>query len=277
MKKGSLKFIPVGGLANRMRAIASAYQLCKEVDSMLHILWFQDWALSAPFNSIFEQTPLLNISEASGMDFLLYDRARRRNFHIPALPQWLLFERRINEIEVSPLKEQGFDFAEWARGHRCHMSCYQSFGSFPNTLYKQLFHPVSEVISQVDRYCSQFSEHTIGLHIRRTDNIDSIKFSPTSLFINKVKEEIDLHADTRVFLATDSEEVKQELLEQFGFRVITSKKSASRDSIEGIRGGLTDLWTLSATHKIYGSTGSSYSCMASSIGGKPLEILQTTN
>ena len=270
---GSLLFVPSGGLANRMRAVASAYELCKKVDSTLQVVWFQDWALHAPFRSIFEETPLVAIREATMLDHILYDRARKKNLFVPALPQRILFQRHIKEQDVTPLKKQSFDFKQWARGKRCYMSCYQVFGSFPDELYSRLFRPVKEVMDVVDGYRSQFGSHTIGLHIRRTDNAESIAKSPTSLFINKVREEIDQHADAKVFLATDSAEVKQEFIAAFGSHIITPKEDACRDSISGIRGGVVDLWTLASTQKIYGSAGSSFSPMAASIGGVPLEIM----
>lgn len=270
---GSLLFVPSGGLANRMRAVASAYELCKKVDSTLQVVWFQDWALHAPFRSIFEETPLVAIREATMLDHILYDRARKKNLFVPALPQRILFQRHIKEQDVTPLKKLSFDFEQWARGKRCYMSCYQVFGSFPDELYSRLFRPVKEVMDVVDGYRSQFGSHTIGLHIRRTDNAESIAKSPTSLFINKVREEIDQHADAKVFLATDSAEVKQEFIAAFGSHIITPKEDACRDSISGIRGGVVDLWTLASTQKIYGSAGSSFSPMAASIGGVPLEIM----
>lgn len=278
MRKGQLLFVPSGGLANRMRAIASAYTLTQQTDSDLQVVWFQDWALHAPFRSIFEETPLVAVREATLVDHLIYDRARKKNFFLPALPQRMLFQRHIKEQDVTPLKKQSFDFEQWARGKRCYMSCYQVFGSFPDNLYSQLFHPVKEVMGVVDSYRSQFNSHTIGLHIRRTDNAESIAKSPTELFINKVREEIDQHDDAKVFLATDSTEVKKEFIAAFGTRIITPQEEACRDSISGIRGGVIDLWTLASTQKIYGSAGSSFSPMAASIGGVPLEIMnvQTT-
>ena len=266
-------FVPSGGLANRMRAVVSAYELCQKVDSTLRVVWFQDWALHAPFRSIFEETPLVAIREATLLDHLLYDRARKKNLFLPALPQRILFQRHIKEQDVTPLKKQSFDFEQWARGKRCYMSCYQVFGSFPDELYSRLFRPVKEVMDVVDGYRSQFGSHTIGLHIRRTDNAESIAKSPTSLFINKVREEIDQHDDTSIFLATDSTAVKKEFIDAFGARIITPQEEACRDSISGIRGGVVDLWTLASTQKIYGSAGSSFSPMAASIGGVPLEIM----
>lgn len=278
MRKGQLLFVPSGGLANRMRAIASAYTLTQQTDSDLQVVWFQDWALHAPFRSIFEETPLVAVREATLVDHLIYDRARKKNFFLSALPQRMLFQRHIKEQDVTPLKKQSFDFEQWARGKRCYMSCYQVFGSFPDNLYSQLFHPVKEVMGVVDSYRSQFNSHTIGLHIRRTDNAESIAKSPTELFINKVREEIDQHDDAKVFLATDSTEVKKEFIAAFGTRIITPQEEACRDSISGIRGGVIDLWTLASTQKIYGSAGSSFSPMAASIGGVQLEIMnvQTT-
>jgi hypothetical protein len=99
-----------------MRAVASAYELCQKVDSMLQVVWFQDWALHAPFRSIFEETPLVAVREATMLDHILYDRARKKNFFLPALPQRMLFQRHIKEQDVTPLKKQSFDFEQWARG-----------------------------------------------------------------------------------------------------------------------------------------------------------------
>lgn len=274
-EKGKLLFVPSGGLANRMRALASAYTLTQAVGSSLEVVWFQDWALHAPFYSIFNPPNLLPLREATVKDMLLYDRARRRNLWIPKLPQRFLFERQILEQEVTPLKQQGFDFESWARGHQCYMSCYQVFGTFPNSLYKRMFRPVKEVIDQVERYHDRFSAHTIGLHIRRTDNDEAIAKSPTELFIRQVEEEIEANDETMVYLATDSDEVKEQLRQRFGERIITPQASASRSNIAGIWGALTDMWTLAATQKIYGSAGSSFSPMAASIGDVPLEIIDS--
>ena len=56
--------------------------------------------------------------------------------------------------------------------------------------------------------------------------------------------------------------------------MIFSEQVADRDSIEGIKGGVAEMFILSRTKKIYGSFLSSYSDMASQISGIPLEILK---
>lgn len=272
-KKGTLTFVPAGGLANRMLAVASAYTLARQTGIKLQVLWFQDWALSAPFRSIFEKPCGLSLRDATLADYLLYDRARKRNLWLPALPQRLLFERRIKEEHVDALKRQGFDFAQWATGHRCYMSCFSVFGLVPDAVYSQLFRPVREVMAVVDSYCSQFSAYTIGLHIRRTDHAQAIAQSPDELFLQKVEAAIEAHADTKVFLATDSTAVKHLLTSRFGSRIITPGQEARRDSTDGIRGGLADMYTLARTNIIYGSAGSTFSPMAARIGGNEIEIL----
>ena len=157
------------------------------------------------------------------------------------------------------------------------MSCFCEFEDFPDELYRQLFQPVKEVMNEVNHFRDQFSDHTIGLHIRRTDHQQSIANSPDYLFFEKVEQEIACHADTKVFLATDNNEVKAAFCERFGDRVLFPKEEARRDSISGIRGGLVDMYTLAVTGKIYGSAGSTFSPMAAKIGGCEIEVLKLSS
>ena len=275
MRKGSLMLIPSGGLANRMRTIASAYAMTQYIDSSLQVVWFQDWALSAPFSSIFTPSDILNIREATLKDLVIYDRARRKNLWLPLLPQRLLFERRLHEDDIWPLMVEKYDFAGWARNYHCYMSSYMDFYPYDSKILHELFIPVPEITDAVSKNMEQLNgTHTIGIHIRRTDHVISIKNSPTSLFVDKIKEEIEKHADTKVYLATDNNDVKQELKGIFGARIISPDAEARRDGVEGIRGGLVDMYTLAATSKIYGTLGSSFSKMASRLGNIELWFLE---
>ena len=90
----------------------------------------------------------------------------------------------------------------------------------------------------------------------------------------QVREYSEAHPDAKIFLATDSEDVKKEMRQYFGDHIITSTAEATRDSVVGIRAGLAEMYALSLTRKIYGSAGSSFSEMASWIGGNTLQILE---
>lgn len=272
MNNGTLTLVPAGGLANRMKAIVAACCLCRRTGGRLKVVWFKDWALPARFSDLFEplDLPELTLCEAGTLDLALYDRPRRRNLWLPSLPQRLLFQSAIHENDITALKAQGFDFEAWAKGRKCWMSCYQEFGQVDDSLYARMFRPVGMVAENVAQRERNFSPYTIGMHIRRTDNVRSIAESPTHLFIEAGRRELAAHADLAIFLATDSEEVKDEMRRAFGPRIITAQEAATRSSVAGIQDGLVDMFTLSRTAHIYGSAGSSFSPTAAKIGGCPL-------
>lgn len=276
MEKHSLTFVPSGGLANRMRAVASAIHACRATGCPLHVVWFRDWALNARFADIFRPIKAegMTLREALPADFVLNDRPRRRNLWMPRPIQRMVYDKIIDEQQVTPLKRQGFDFNRWIGEGRNWMSCYQVFGDVPTTLYGELFHPVDNVMQRVQAFESHFSENTIGMHIRRTDNREAIEKSPTQLFIDLGRREQQKNANLRIFLATDSEEVKNDMKRAFGNSLITAEAEASRSSADGLCDGLADMYTLAHTQHIYGTAGSSFSVMAAAIGQVEMTILE---
>ncbi len=274
-RTGTFTLVPFGGLANRMYAIASAYCTCQTNGSRLSVVWFREWGMKADFCDIFEPwtEDKAAIREANPTDYIVNDRPRQRNFYAPKLVQRLVYDRRIYEDCVSQLRDEGFDFAGWSRGKRCYLVTCVRFATIPAEIWHKLFRPVKPVMDAVEANCSRFSSYTIGMHIRRSDNREAIKESPTHLFVETGKREIILHPDLKIFLATDSDEVKKEMRDAFGDRIITAEAPASRESISGIRDGLVDLYTLSRTNHIYGSWSSSFSRMAARIGNLELTVL----
>jgi hypothetical protein len=275
-KRGTLVLVPFGGLANRMYAIASAYSTCLTNGSKLSIVWFREWGMGACFADLFEPLgkPGVALRQATALDRVVNDRPRRRNLFVPKLMQRLLYDRRIYENSVSRLRDSGFNFAQHFAAKRAYMVTCIEFDKIEPHVWAALFRPVRPVMEAVEARTKLFSAYTIGMHIRRSDNVNSIKQSPTRLFVEAGKREMAEHPDLKIFLATDSEEVKREMREAFGHRIITSATPASRDNIGGLRDGLVDMYTLSHTALIYGSWFSSFSEMAAKIGGKKLVVLR---
>jgi hypothetical protein len=273
----NLLFVPSGGLGNRMRAVASAYQLHKSTGIRIRVLWSRDWALNAPFSSIFEPfcEDGFSIEDARRWHYLVYDRPRKHNLFIPRLFQSLLFGQRIDEVEVTPRKQQNFDFEQWASSgsKRKYMSCYQEFGPINNEVYAHLFTPCQAVRESVDRICQQFSSYTYGVHIRRTDNAESIKKSPLYLFFEVIDQLSIEHPNSRFFLATDDETVKKSIVTRYGLKIIYLNHEADRSSINGIKDALTEMYALSRCQMIFGSANSSFSVIASRWGRIPLKIV----
>lgn len=269
-------FIPVGGLANRMKAVASSFILAQQNQIKTNVIWFQDWALHAPFNTLFEpiHSPNICIKEASLIDHIIYDRPRAKNLYIPRLFQYFIFRSCLYEKTIQDLKKQNFNFNNWIQKGHVYMASYLDFQEISTDILRQLFIPLSPIQARIDHLSQQFSSYTLGVHIRRTDNAASIEQSPIELFFAAIDKEIDLYADASIYLATDDESVKLELQKRYGKRLIFAKDKADRSSITGIQGGIVDMYALARTQKIYGSFQSSFSELAAQLGDIPLVTVQ---
>ena len=152
---------------------------------------------------------------------------------------------------------------------------YRDFAPYTSDDLRQLFRPQPAVQQLVDELRERFTPHTIGCHIRRTDKQQSIDESPLELFIAAIDSELDKHADTRIFLATDDEPTKQQLYNRYGQeRLITATAAATRNTSDGIRHALAEMLALAATNRVYGSAGSTFSQIATQLGGNPLIVLR---
>ena len=107
-----LTFVPAGGLANRMRAMAAAYTLSGRAGLEMQAVWFRDWALNAPFHALFRPIAEegLTLREATLCDHLLLGRPRPRNLRIPRLFQRVMFRSALYEHQITPLCNRHFDF-----------------------------------------------------------------------------------------------------------------------------------------------------------------------
>lgn len=120
--------------------------------------------------------------------------------------------------------------------------------------------------AQVDQISRQFTECTVGVHIRRNDNANAIRYSPTHAFVAAMKDCIAANPDVQFFLSTDSRETEEHMKSLFGGRVITRRRTISRSSAEGMQDAIVDLFLLSRTSRILGSYYSTFSETAASIG-----------
>ena len=67
------------------------------------------------------------------------------------------------------------------------------------------------------------------------------------------------------------DEVKESLKSKYPNRIITLMDDTDRNSLEGMKFAMVDLFCLSKTRKIIGSVASSYSLIAAEIGGIEIE------
>ena len=258
---------PSSGLCNRLRAIASGVRLAQECGEELLIDWYycpiKRWApllgMAIPYSLLF-----LNVDEFKIVNHL------RVKYEMPwdkcfwESDRADIFSEKHSKEFISKCRETASD----GRNKRL-WTCYNFYAS---TDYSWL-RPRKEVVDSVSAFCSRFSSNTIGMHIRRTDNTWSIQHSPLELFTSTIEKEIDNDRNVRVFVATDSEEVRMDLLRRYKGYIITRPNVSPRYTLKGEYDGLVDLLILSKTRKIYGSFRSSFSEVASHIGCCDLKIL----
>ncbi len=274
MSKPNITFVPVGGLGNRMKAVSSAIRLAHATLSHVDIVWFTDWETGCRFDDLFMPLPAdlpVTLRHPAWYDYLLNDRERHRNLHLPALLQRMAYDRRISFTEATILLHRGFNFTAWARGRNVWLASYDYFMSeeVPHDAFS-MFTPTESMQQCIDNECSRLPKGTIGVHIRRTDNVRAIEQSPTSLYISRMNAEPE---DRCFFLATDSDDVKNELKACFGQRIITPQHTAVRDTVEGMQNALIEMYMLASTGHIIGSSHSTFTTTAAALGKAQLEII----
>lgn len=119
----------------------------------------------------------------------------------------------------------------------------------------------------------ELGENSIGLHIRRTDNKESIRCSTDALFFNVIDQTLRNDPSVKFYLATDSQETKRIFQEKYPQNIVVNPAKAARDTKDGIITAMVEMILLSRTKKIFGSYYSSYSEAAALLGNVPLQQL----
>ena len=250
---------PIGGLCNRMRSINSAYKLAKLRKERLIVIWFHNEELGCSFESIFIPNPnihLINISSKFDIRKIFYQIISQNigNDDIRSNRTGCV----LNETFRSSLKR------------RCYIATEEHF--YPADSY-ELFRPLPELQRKIDAIISLFSSYTVGVHIRRTDNLPSIGKSSTTAFVSAMLKELENNPNTIFYVASDDESEESNLRNLFPDRILSnSNKELSRGSLQGMQDAVIDLYCLAATNKIIGSFYSSFTDIAADMNQTPKMI-----
>lgn len=257
---------PIGGLANRMRVIVSAINLKKQLNFDLSCIWEENSELNASFNTLFE--------EIGGIKFInkpcKYNYLKSTNQKKQGRKKIVMLINKIIGFDYC-LKQS--DFSETInildilkKNKRVYIRTCEEFSPYTNEDFC-IFKPVKHLLEKIQFNTLQYNLNTIGLHIRRSDNLMSIEFSPLDLFIDRIEQEIIKCNDVNFFISTDDTSIEKLLIERYLGRIlITRNKILNRDTEEGIKDAVVDMFSLSATSRIYGSYWSSFSDIAARIG-----------
>jgi hypothetical protein len=273
MSRPTLYLRPLNGLCNRMRAVASARTLAAAAGADLVVLWEVGPGLAIRYEDLFHHDGSFRVrnieplrSKLDALLYLLYSETPR----VRGVPTaWLTraifgdnILRQLRPEDHSPATLEAF-----VRGaRRTLISSWWAFHGDPEPDFS-FFKPHPAQQAAVDEIAQAFGPGTIGVHIRRTDNANAIRYSPTSAFVAAMQRRLRADPDARFFLATDCAETEAAIRAVFGARVITRPRVASRDTREGMLDAVVDLFALSRTSRILGSYYSTFSETAASLGG----------
>lgn len=273
----SLYIIPEGGMANRMRAIASGVSLARKTGRKPIVIWHRDRGLNARFADIFILNNLpFQLKETSGLKYnILYEQPRKANFFISALISGIDGRKRIYQDVNKNFLSDEKEIEKIVDESSCDVIIKSGlvFHPIDRELMQELFHYNSSVAQRIEEIISGVKpDYT--LQIRRTDNVNSIANSPIEAFEKIAARLIRENVESRIFLATDDEPTKERFRALHPDNIICNKAAASRNTKSGIVDAAAELYIMASTCHIYGSYWSSYSEIASLLGGVPLTVVK---
>jgi hypothetical protein len=263
---------PTGGLCNRLRTIDSGLVLSRQIQQPLHVLWTLGPELNCGFYSLFEPSPEFQVTDVR----LPSPPASPRLKKLAFLRDYLSYRRKyrcvIFQSRMTRLLSRNFDFTRLRKYDSIFITCCNRFYRPERKL--QPFLPIAPIRQIADTYIKAFSDHTVGVHIRRTDHHTVTSYGPEQGFRDAMNAEIEKCPQTTFYLATDSQDIQFRFTALFGHRILWHPKDFGRNNPKGIEDALVDLWCLSKTKKVIGSHLSSFSETAVQMNDIPLSVIK---
>lgn len=142
--------------------------------------------------------------------------------------------------------------------------------------YALAFHHELSILQpskDVLRLLPTIGSNTVGVHIRRGD-LPWQERSPLYSFQLAMDKLLNKDSTTIFYLASDSMNVKKQMIDRYGHNIQTLPDLNSRNTTLGVQAALADLLTLSRTSLILGTYNSSFSWLASAWGLINLRIVR---
>lgn len=265
-----IDIVPIGGLCNRMRVIDAGLELGRRTARPVRVHWMPGKELNCRFGELFMPIHDLVIVEGMMRTSRLAFRFGRHRKLMDLVGRWRNTTYYYwNENER--LEQDVTAIGPIMQRRHAHIISYWRFARAQEP-YRS-FRPVPMLQDRVDAVTARFDQHTIGVHIRRTDNARAIARSGEELFIRAMDRRIADEPATRFYLATDCADTKRAMRERYQDRIISNDAPLDRGTTAGMQHAVVELYTLAFTRHVIGSFFSSYSTTAAEIGGVGLTVL----
>lgn len=258
-----------------MNAILSAIALIDRYRGgyKVDVYWGRHEECGAHFDQLFQPIHCESLS-INRVRSISVAHSRKRNLYLPDLIRKFVFDA---SFLCRDIRDKDFEVLMSGK-QKVFIEAYNNF--CPYVIEHSLaryFKPVEPIERRIRETTDLFAPHTIGVHIRRTDNKDAIKDSPTEMFLQRMDEEIARDGDCKFYLATDDEQLKRFIVDRYGKRIITCERELSRSTVSGMQDAVAELYCLGRTSEILGSAYSTYSIDAAALYDIPLHVLTKRN
>lgn len=251
---------PAGGLCNRMRAIDSAIALGQTLQRPVTLLWNRGPELNCSFHALFQRPS--KITKIFDRDS--YKPVGRLKMQMTDLVATIRGYEKIDQTHLMSLLQFQENLLEFCAERKIMIRTYSRF--FPNPApYGDLL-PALPLQNQIENLRPQL-KNAIGVHIRRTDNLQAKERSPLVAFIAAMEQALIDEKGTFFFVATDDPSILVSLQQRFGAAIMSHpKRSYARSNPSSIEDALVDLYCLASCRRIIGSYWSSFTDTAVALG-----------
>jgi len=255
---------PLGGLANRLRVVASASLTAPAAGRRIELRWRRDRACGASWDELFAPR-FTSCDGEHPAEAHIYDRelsnfARPGSGDVVEDPAAVVLVRTCFQFRPSTMSIDEFVAGKAA-------------------FYRGLI-PVPVVQQRLDELAARLAgAPTVGVHVRRSDLVlagtPPERISPTSRFIARMRELLAAEPKTRFFLATDDRQEEARIATAFPGRVLTQpERELARSDATAMQHALVDWLALARSGRILRSAGTSFSREAAIAGGVPRETIR---
>ncbi len=273
----TLTLIPIGRLADRLRVIASAIALAVRIETPLEVIWFTNEELYCPSSRLFTVNPLLieqgiRIREAKLSDWFFNDRPHKGNAYFTYPFLFFKYDRYLSPTTISKLlmtnEENVWSF--FSGKERVLIASSVAFGNFPDMF--SVIEPTAEVLNAYRSMTTNWEENIVGVHLHYEEQA-SYRQNSTELFIKKMQSLVENDPSVRFFISSEIVDERERLATIFSDRIYMPYTLSGSNSPDECINAFGELLALAQTKQILSTKNSSFSYVASLIGGIPYEPL----
>ncbi len=285
MDKKILVIEPRGGLGNRLLAISSAFNLAKDCGiDQISMLWNNINECGCNYEDVFYWLPegckainLIFINDSYKAMFLkgkiiscirkAIQRGKYKMFKL---------KTKADQFEANTIKTtaQQQELKDKVLSHKGKYVFIESYNKFYGDVDLSKIEFNKEITEKVAAFKEKMGEYD-AMHIRRTDNVEAIKNSPTELFYDKISQLLKDSPKAKIYIATDDSGILEDLKNRYPDNIVSEATGAvSRRNAEGIRFALYEMLILAGAKTLYASFFSTFSQIANCIGGNDMVVLK---